>query len=134
VSTPLFDAAERQIEQDRKALQIGRPVNTPEAMPDDITANYHGGNPESVAANEVVRPNKVAMQRQIYEWIPPRGKSGATCYEVEKALDLKHQTASARMSEMKLPGSEFHIFWNGMKRSTGASTAKVFVTSEGQIL
>lgn len=98
----------------------------------DVTENYHQGNAESVNANQIVQPKKSALRAEIYEWITSRGRFGATCFEVETSLGLKHQTASARMSEMKIADCDYRIFWNGQKRSTGAATAKVYVTSEGQ--
>lgn len=98
----------------------------------DVTENYHQGNAESVNANQIIQPKKSALRAEIYEWITSRGRFGATCYEVETSLGLKHQTASARMSEMKIAECDHRIFWNGQKRSTGAATAKVYVTSEGQ--
>lgn len=120
----VIDLMTAEAHASRLAMQI-----TPSS---DITANYHRGNPESVQANEIIQPKKSALRNEIYNWITSRGRNGATCYEVEQGLRLKHQTASARMSEMKLPDADYRIFWNGQKRSTGSATAKVYVTSEGQ--
>lgn len=101
---------------------------------DDVCRDYHGDNANSKAANEHVHPTKKAMQSCIYDYISSRGKVGATCQEVERDLGLKHQTASARMAEMKVPGHEFGIFWNGLKRALpGSRAASAYVTSRGQL-
>ena len=100
----------------------------------DITKHFHKGNANSEAANEHVHPTKKAMQAQIYDYITSRGKVGATCQEVERDLGLKHQTASARMAEMKVPGHEFGIWWNGLKRALpGSRPASAYVSSKGQL-
>ncbi len=97
----------------------------------DICENYHEGNANSRAANKFVAPKKVAMQRQIMDYITSRGRLGATCQEAERDLGLKHQTASARFSELK---KEHKIFWNGLKRALpGSQPASAYVTSSGQL-
>ena len=37
---------------------------------------------------------------RIWTWIAARGRLGATCDEVEIALSIPHQTASARIADM----------------------------------
>lgn len=67
---------------------------------DDITRNYHGGNPRSIAAN----PRGMAKSRdrkRIVEFLYGCGTHGAICEEAETALGLKHQTCSARFSDLK---------------------------------
>jgi predicted transcriptional regulator len=75
---------------------------TPPKPPDDITRNYHGGNPESEAAN--LRTNKSRDRAAIIAEVASRGDRGATCSEIELATGLSHQTASARCSELKRDG------------------------------
>lgn len=97
----------------------------------DITRNYHGGDHQSNLAHQSIEPKKTAMQRQIHAFVTACGRRGATCHEAVKATGLKWQTASARLSEMKRPGSAFPIFWNGEKRATdGSRPGRAFVTSE----
>lgn len=99
----------------------------------DITRRFHRGDHQSALAHQSIEPKKTAMQKQIHAFITECGPKGATCAEVEKALGLKHQTASARMSEQKKPGADYPIYWNGEKRSTdGSQPGRAFVTSEGQ--
>jgi hypothetical protein len=66
---------------------------------DDITRNYHGGNPQSAAANRRTRKNR--DRARIYAFLYRRASLGATCDEAEVALDMTHQTCSARFSDMK---------------------------------
>ena len=66
----------------------------------DITARYHGGNPQSVAANAVT--DKLHDRNRIMQFLAT--VEDATCDEVELALNMSHQTASARFSELKLQG------------------------------
>jgi len=66
----------------------------------DITANYHQGSETSKIAY-LHTPSKVRSQhrQQIIEKIHEIGD--ATCSELEVLLNLTHQTASARISELK---------------------------------
>ncbi len=61
----------------------------------------HNGTPTSIAAAQDAAPNAQQDRGRIYEFIRQRGIYGATCDEVEVALGLKHQTASARLAEMR---------------------------------
>lgn len=72
-------------------------------MSDDICENYHGGNPESYEANEAT--SKFRDQQRIKATLLAIGPDGATCDELEDALALPHQTASARCSELLRDGA-----------------------------
>lgn len=101
---------------------------------EDITRNYHRENKNSEDANQFVSPGKVAMQEQIYRYITGRGKMGATCQEVERDLKMKHQTASARCSEMQKPNAKYRLYKNGIKRALpGSQKASAYVSSPGQL-
>ena len=72
--------------------------------------HYNGGLP-FVASSETSREAASSMKgqasiirTQIHRFIQRRGSHGATCDEVEAALDLRHQTASARCRELVLMG------------------------------
>lgn len=54
----------------------------------------------SVAAGEAIRPTAGALREQIHAHLAL--VKGATCDEVEVALTMRHQTASARIRELKL--------------------------------
>lgn len=67
----------------------------------------------------------VVLREQVRARVEAAGWSGATCDELEVALSMKHQTCSARCTELKL---EHHIFPNGKKRMTrGGHRAAVYV-------
>jgi predicted transcriptional regulator len=67
---------------------------------DDICRNYHKGNQFSQQANRSL--DKKAMVGLILDLI--RNSAGLICEEIEDALGLKHQTVSARISELKRDG------------------------------
>ena len=50
-------------------------------MSEDITRNYHGGNPQSVEANK--RTRKSQDRARVLQHIWSCGRSGCTCYEAE---------------------------------------------------
>lgn len=98
----------------------------------DVTRRFHRGDHQSALAHQSIEPKKTAMQKQIHAFITECGPKGATCAEVEKALGLKHQTASARCTELRKDGQ---IFCNGLKRAAvGGQPGRVYVTSKGQLL
>ena len=66
---------------------------------DDITRNYHRGNPQSTEANKATR--KSQDRARIIEFLHGRGDYGATSYEARIALGMRHQTCSARFSDLK---------------------------------
>lgn len=76
----------------------------------DICKNLHGGNEQSEAANRRVQPHKLTVREKIFAYIV--GSDGVTCEEIERALMIKHQTASARISELK---AEKKILTNGTR-------------------
>jgi hypothetical protein len=55
------------------------------------------------------------LRAQIFALVDVRGHHGATCDEIEVALKLRHQTASARLRELVLGG---HIYDIGKRRPT----------------
>jgi predicted transcriptional regulator len=58
----------------------------------------HNGTPTSIAAAESVVEVTGALRIDILGFIDR--PEGATCDEVEEALGLRHQTASARINEL----------------------------------
>lgn len=72
-------------------------------MTDDITANYHGGNQFSHEAFESTPEERRRHDRlRILSFL--RATGSATCDEAEVALDMTHQTCSARFSDLKKAG------------------------------
>jgi len=69
-----------------------------------VTSNLpHNGTPTSRAAAESMRPHAAIIRERIVQFIAGRGLEGATCDEVEQALGLSHQCASARLNELHAP-------------------------------
>ena len=83
----------------------------------DITGNYHGGNENSVEAFEASRSTAKKDRRRIIEMLGILKEKGATCDEAEVALELSHQSCSARFSELK---RDKLITPSGKKRKTRA--------------
>jgi hypothetical protein len=63
----------------------------------DICQNNHGGNEYSAAAHRVT--NKEGKFRKIVDFLCVNGP--ATCEEIVNSTGMVHQTASARVSELK---------------------------------
>lgn len=57
----------------------------------------------SERAAESVERDAETMRQRIAAWLWAQ-PTGATCEEIERSLDLRHQTASARLREMELIG------------------------------
>jgi predicted transcriptional regulator len=74
--------------------------DNPFSQPSDICRNYHGGNEQSEAANVAIQPRKQSMRMRILEWWTQE----STVEECELALGMKHQTVSARVSELRKDG------------------------------
>src|SRR5688572_16872887 len=67
----------------------------------DICRRKHGKNPESEAANARVHSQKAVDRQRIIAYADFMGPYGITFKEVCKDLDLKPQTASARLAELR---------------------------------
>lgn len=65
---------------------------------DDVCRAYHGGNEDSEAANTSIDGHKHAIREKIYQYL--KESNGAICDEAEAALGLRHQTCSARITEL----------------------------------
>jgi len=90
----------------------------------DICQSRHRGNPESVAANERVQDFKRGDQARI--WLFLKRSGPCTCKELEYCLEMKHQTCSARLSELKADG---WVVKTG-KRRDGAAEVRAVTQGE----
>lgn len=70
----------------------------------DPTKGRHQGNKQSIGAHRSIVSNKLQDFGRILDHLKTCGDAGATCDEIEVALGLKHQTASARCSQLKSQG------------------------------
>lgn len=80
----------------------------------------------SEAAAVSMRVSAPALREAIATFIKARGQKGATCDECETALGLRHQTASARIRELKLAGRLDQI---GKRETRSGRDADVHVTT-----
>lgn len=85
----------------------------------DICANRHGGNALSASANRVT-DKKRDMVRILNHLL---FVDDATCDELEVALNLSHQTCSARMADLKRAG---HIFPTVKRKTRTGSLAQAW--------
>lgn len=90
----------------------------------DICETRHGGNTESVAAHHSIVGCKTFLHQRILQSI--RQSNGLTCDEIELMLNLSHQTASARISELKAIGK---ITKNGIRATRSGRKAAILVES-----
>jgi hypothetical protein len=65
-------------------------------------ASYVAGSDTSEAAAVAITPKAEGLRLLVYRHIWRNGSYGATCCEVELALEMRHQTASARIRELYL--------------------------------
>jgi predicted HTH transcriptional regulator len=80
----------------------------------------HNAPETSHEAAESVAPVASRLAKRVYEHIKDRG--GLTCFEVEEITELSHQTASARITELRQKGL---IKDSGQRRLTGSGRKAV---------
>lgn len=90
----------------------------------DPCRSRHRGNRQSIAAHSRTRPHKATILRAIIGHLAQCGSYGATCYEIEIALGLSHQTASARCAELKKAGA---VTCSGARPTESGASASVLV-------
>ena len=64
----------------------------------------HNRTDTSAAAALSMRDHAQHLRHIVYGWFADRGPQGATCDALEADLDLRHQTASARVHELWAAG------------------------------
>ena len=100
------------------------------------TLPYVKGSETSQAAAESMEPHAPTIRHRVFRYILSRGDHGATDDEIEGALGLKHQTASARRRELEKDYGAVRLETLGdgtpRKRRTGSGRmAGVYVAIEG---
>jgi hypothetical protein len=68
------------------------------------------------------RTNAGALREQIYEYISAQ-PNGATCDEVERAMTVRHSTASARIRELTHDG---RIHYQGTRATSSGCQARIY--------
>lgn len=91
----------------------------------DICSANHGNQENSVAAHK--RTNADADRRKILAFIQAQGSHGATCAEIEEALNMLHQTCSARCSDLK---AKRLVEVAGTRKTKTGSAASVLVAAQ----
>lgn len=82
----------------------------------------------SIAAIDSLEDEIPNIERQVFEYIKSRGRKGSTCDEAEIALNLRHQTSSARFTALSKRGE---IVDSGERRPTRSGRrAIVWITVE----
>jgi|SRR5579871_799469 predicted transcriptional regulator len=71
---------------------------------EDITARKHGGNAQSDAAFERLKPVLSRRRREVLDAITRRGLEGAVAKEIATELGLELHKVSGRCSELKALG------------------------------
>lgn len=95
--------------------QRRKQISTPAAAP-------HNGVDTSARAAQSIYDLGGRLRFEVYCFISQCGWAGATCDEIEQALNMKHQTASARVNELMTGG---HIVNSGRKRATSSGRAAI---------
>jgi hypothetical protein len=87
---------------------------------------FVAGNDTSLGASLSLDDESLSrLRRRVYFMIARRKLHGATCDEVEVVLELRHQTASARIRELVL--TDF-VFDSGIRRLTRSGRyARVYI-------
>lgn len=98
----------------------------------DITANHHGDDPLSVEAHDSIRIHKGQIRRTILTYIYLCEEHGATCEEVERALGINHQSASARIAELRALG-QIQTVDNERRRTRSGRWARVHRVPDGLV-
>jgi hypothetical protein len=88
---------------------------------------FEAGSATSEAAALSMVDAASTLRERVFDLIASRGKGGTTDDEVEVALAMRHQTASARRRELELLG---RVIKTGDRRPTRSGrTAAVYVTA-----
>jgi hypothetical protein len=82
----------------------------------------HSGGDTSRAAAESIRPHVSPLQALVLARIARRPRMGATCEEIEELTGLRHQTASARICELKERG---RLEDSGLRRPTRSGRSAI---------
>jgi hypothetical protein len=96
----------------------------------DITANFHGGNPHSVAAHRRASGCSEVDRQRITNLLQQHNENGLICDEIEVILGMGHQTASARLADLK---KDRVVRVRGRRNTRSGSSAGVnFLISVGR--
>ena len=86
------------------------------------------GSDTSEAAADSVADRRVSHQQKVLKYFKRVGTQGTTDDDIEVALGLRHQTASARRRELELKGLVSKT--DRRRRTRSGRTAAVYVINE----
>lgn len=85
---------------------------------------FNRGSATSEGAADFIEPHRATQAKRIFDHLSTRARGGLTCAEIEEALDLLHQSASARYNDLANAGC---IQLVGAQRGTPPSEVYVVV-------
>lgn len=88
----------------------------------------HNAQITSLQAAESIQEVAGRLRLLVYVTIEARGQLGATCDEIEGILNMKHQTASARVHELM---KSQHIVDSGQRRLTSSNRPAIVWVKNG---
>jgi predicted transcriptional regulator len=91
---------------------------------------FVAGSDTSELAAESMADIAGSIREQVYGWMARRGDHGATDDEIERALAIRHQTASARRRELELIGRVQKT--DQRRRTSSGRSAAVYVAQVHQ--
>lgn len=93
----------------------------------DPTVKYHRNADTSSRAFEASAMSLITARKMVYRWFLEHPEGG-TCDEIEIALRLSHQNASARITELR---RDAKIYDSGLRKKTrSGNSARVYRASE----
>lgn len=88
----------------------------------DPYAHYLTQNTSRAAKESLDDTTITSLRAAIFALVKEAGQNGVTCEEVEALLEMKHQTASARLRDLAKAG---RITDSGMRRKTSSGRAAI---------
>lgn len=86
------------------------------------TLPYASGSDTSLAAAQSLERDVESLRGLVADFVRGRALLGATCDEIEAALDLRHQTASPRVYELE---KQRRLYDSGQRRMTRSGRAAI---------
>lgn len=102
-ASPLFDQLNIIDYLNRQSTMNSALAQSP-FLPYNGLPPFEASSETSKQAAQEIATDARAIRSQVLRFIVQQGVFGATCDEVEQALGLRHQTASARCRELVLQG------------------------------
>lgn len=89
----------------------------------DVDPPYSSPDTSKEAAESLSTPTLSKLRRMVLTRIQESGTKGMTCDALEVALNLSHQTCSARVNELEGIG---YIKWEGKRPTRSGRNARIY--------